>query len=63
MTMSRLYEVTDIRQLWGESYDRTLDTISSMYIEEDLSIAEIADAMDIAPDVVRAAIDIDRNRF
>lgn len=63
MTMIRLYEVTDIRQLWGESYYRTLDTISSMYIEEDLSIAEIADAMDIAPDVVRAAIDIDRNRF
>ena len=61
--MSRLYDVTDIRQLWGESYHRTLDTISSMYIEEDLSIAEIADEMDIAPDVIRAAIVIDRNRF
>ena len=61
--MSRLYEITDIRQIWGESYERTLDHISTMYIEEDRSIAEIADEMDMAPDVVRAAIVIYRNRF
>mgnify|MGYP003140646433 CR=1 FL=1 len=61
--MPRLYEITHLRQLWGESYERTLDAISTMHMEEDLSIAEIANEMDIAPDVVRAAIVTYRNRF
>jgi predicted DNA-binding protein YlxM (UPF0122 family) len=56
-------EITCIQQLWGESYKTTLDTITTMYLEEDMSMQEIADELDMTVEVVRTAIIVYRNRF